>query len=106
MIWRKRAGATPADASDGGRFVHAGLSPSPPMVLAGGSPQTLYRQLATTVASSPAHEEAEVSNALADASAASSAGEVNLEEITEHVSRAILRRLAVERERRGIRRWL
>jgi hypothetical protein len=40
------------------------------------------------------------------AHAPSNGGGVNLEQITEHVSRVILRRIAVERERRGVRRWL
>ncbi len=34
------------------------------------------------------------------------AGGIDLEQITEHVSRVILRRVSVERERRGIGRWL
>jgi hypothetical protein len=33
------------------------------------------------------------------------AGEVDLEQLAEQVSRLIFRRLAVERERRGIGRW-
>jgi hypothetical protein len=106
MIWRKRDGSTPTNGAGFGRSVHTSLTQSPPSINAGGSSQTLYRFGATDLASRPSMPETVSETETADAPAQSNAGAVNLEEITEHVSRAILRRLAVERERRGIRRWL
>lgn len=70
--------------------------------------RTLYRAASSLPMLMRDAEEAggAVSSHAPAAPAAAGAGGPSLEQITEHVSRVILRRLAVERERRGVRRWL
>jgi len=105
MVWRKGVGGSAPpnggpDAASGALPYATPVSSSP----SGVNTQTLYRAEAPT--HTLARSAAEGEGGAAPAPAWSDAGGVSLEQITEHVSRVILRRIAVERERRGVRRWL
>jgi hypothetical protein len=108
MVWRKvvAAGAAPAGGQGAARGSMPYVTPasaSPPGV----NTQTLYRSQASPPTLARAASEVDGGTTPAPAAPAQpEAGGVSLEQITEHVSRVILRRIAVEQERRGARRWL
>ena len=100
MIWRKDFGVASLSAGDAPR-PGVPRSYSPQSV---SSWETLQRAEATAANSSAVS--ANAGSFAPAASTQSEAGGIDLEQITEHVSRVILRRVSVERERRGIGRWL
>jgi hypothetical protein len=91
MVWRKVAGDHPPAAA---AAQPPGINVTP-SVTDGGRHTTMYRVPA------PASQAAQ---AEPEAPAQTEAEGLDLEQITEHVSRVILRRIAVERERRGVQR--
>lgn len=100
MIWRKDFGVASRSAGDAPQ---SGL-PGPYSAQSVSSWETLQRAEATAAGSRAAS--ADRGSFAPAASTQSEAGGIDLEQITEHVSRAIVRRVSVERERRGIGRWL
>ena len=110
MVWRKSLGTVPADgrhttySSDTAHSAQPGVPHSPLPLVVGGNSTTLYRQEAT--AAFTPQEAGAAAPVVPVAAAPTGAAAIDLEQITEHVSRVILRRLAVERERRGGGRWL
>jgi hypothetical protein len=108
MVWRKSVGGASVTSGtpDAARAELPYVTPVPPSPSAANT-QMLYRAEAPAPALARAASDGEGGESAAPvASAQSSAGGLSLEQITEYVSRVILRRIAVERERRGARRWL
>jgi hypothetical protein len=91
MIWRKSSGVAPGVGE--ARAGQTGLSAS----------STLYRTEAP--ADFPV-QRADAGTVSPPEPARPGTGGIDLEQITEHVSRVIMRRIAVERERRGIGKWV
>jgi hypothetical protein len=108
MVLRKSVGvgAVTSGVPDAARAAMPYVTPSPPSQSVANT-QTLYRAAASEPLLARAASEGEGGAAVAPiAPAQSGAGVLSLEQITEHVSRVLFRRIAVERERRGARRWL
>lgn len=105
MIWRKGFSVATL-AADDPRHAGQPVVPQSNTVQNVGSWPTLYR----TEAMSTAYESRDVSAGGVGATPATvaqtNAAGIDLEQITEHVTRVILRRVSVERERRGTGRWL
>ncbi|HWS90134.1 MAG TPA: hypothetical protein VN282_24405 [Pyrinomonadaceae bacterium] len=103
MVWRKSLGGAPP-AGPGEPRPAQPVQSAPPIQTTGG-PAALYRAEAAASSPPPAASDGAAAPP-APAQTGTGAGGVDLERITEHVSRVILRRVAVERERRGFGKWL
>jgi hypothetical protein len=100
LIWRKGVGGNPL--ADG----HAPFAAQPPSIQTGGGSAALYRAAAAASSETRVMRDEGGGGGEVVGPAPSNAGQINLEQITEHVSRVLLRRVSVERERRGVGRWL
>jgi hypothetical protein len=106
MIWRKGFGVATLAADDAWHSGQTGV-PQPRSVQSVSSWSTPHRAEAIAADGSRTAEPGDGGSFAPAAPAQSEAGGgIDLEQITEHVSRVILRRVSVERERRGIGRWL
>jgi hypothetical protein len=104
MIWRKGFSVATL-AADDPRQAGQPVVPQSHTVQNAGSWPTLYRTEAMSAAYE-ARDAAGGAGATPATVAQTNAVGIDLEQITEHVTRVILRRVSVERERRGTGRWL
>lgn len=109
MVLRKSAGgvAVASGVPDAARAAMPYVAPAQPSQSFANA-QTVYRAAASApvLARAASGDEGGAAAPAPVASAQPGAGVLSLEQITEHVSRVLFRRIAVERERRGARRWL